>query len=221
MKNILLITLLILTQILAKAQDNPQPKIGWFITPEVGTMFLEGHVGKTVGASFGVQLFKNHLKVGILNYGRSGPINGATFTTPAFNELVYKGKNQLTLRADHGAFGLLVAPSFNIKNVGFDIPVMVGMVGGGFYLFGKDRETPDGRRVSEWENELMDGRDASFGSALEFGLRSFFPTKIAGIRWGVGLHYTTTQGWETYYDPSGEFYNNKLRASVFVHFGSN
>ena len=92
MKNILLITLLILTQILAKAQDNPQPKIGWFITPEVGTMFLEGHVGKTVGASFGVQLFKNHLKVGILNYGRSGPINGATFTTPAFNELVYKGK---------------------------------------------------------------------------------------------------------------------------------
>ena len=63
MKNILLITLLSLTQFLAKAQDNPQPKIGWFITPEVGAMFLDGHVGKTVGASFGVQLPEGHARV--------------------------------------------------------------------------------------------------------------------------------------------------------------
>jgi hypothetical protein len=219
MKNILLFILFACLAFSVQGQNKG--KIAWFLTPEVGTMFLDGHLGKTVGASFGVQLFKQHLKVGILGYGRSGPINGAAFTTSAHNNLVYKGERQLTLRADHGAFGLMLAPTFKINNIVFDAPISIGSVGGGFYLFGEDRNTPDGRRVSEWENELMDGRDATFGGMLEFGLRGFFPTKIQGMRWGIGLHYTTTQGWETYYDPSGNFYNNKLRASLFIHFGSN
>ncbi len=49
---------------------------------------------------------------------------------------------------------------------------MVGYGGFGFYLHGDDRKTPDGRRVSEWEDELLDGRDADANNlVLDVGMR--------------------------------------------------
>jgi hypothetical protein len=195
-------------------------RIGWFLTPEVSAMFLDDHIGRAVGASFGIQLFKNHLKVGVIGYGRSGPINPATFETTAYNGLVYKGSSKLTLRADHGAFGLMLAPSFRLKKLAFDIPIVIGSAIGGFYLYGDDRKTPDGRRVSAWENELMNAEDAGGGSMIEGGVRVFLPTRYKGLQYGLGLHYTTTSGWKTYYDPTGEFYNQKFRVSLFANFGS-
>ena len=36
----------------------------------------------------------------------------------------------------------------------------------------------------------------------------------------AGVHYTMVQGWKTFYDPTGDLYNKKLRASIFVNFGS-
>ena len=204
-----------------KAQENAKTrKPGWFITPEIGAMFLEDHVGNSVGASFGMKLWQNRLKIGINAYGRSGPINPKTFTVEVYNGQIYKGSSTLTLRADYGTIGVMVAPTFKVKNVEIDVPVSYGMGGGGFYLAGDDRNTPDGARVSEWENKLMNGEDAASGSWLEIGVRGFYPTKIRGIQVGAGVHYSMVQGWKTYYDPSGEFYNNKLRASLFVNFGS-
>jgi hypothetical protein len=197
-------------------------KVGWFITPEYGTMFLKDHIGQTAGFSMGVKLFKEHLKIGYFNYGRSGPINSYTINTPLPAGIRYKGKSSIDLRADHGAFGLMIAPSFTLQKskIEIDFPVNVGSIGAGFYLAGDDRKTPDNRRVSEWENELFDGKDAAFAGMLEFGVRAFLPTKINGLQWGVGVHYLTVQDWTTLVDPSGDFYNNKLRASVFVNFGS-
>lgn len=197
-------------------------KIGWFITPEYGTMFLDDHVGHTVGFSMGFKLFKDHLKVGYFNYGRSGPINSYTISTPLPDGKTYKGKTSVDLRADHGAFGLMIAPSFRLKKskIEFDFPINIGSIGAGFYLAGDDRKTPDNRRVSEWENELFEGEDAAFAGMFEFGVRALVPTKINGLQWGFGLHYTTVQGWKTFVDPSGDFFNNKLRASAFINFGS-
>jgi hypothetical protein len=183
-------------------------------------MFLEDHVGNSVGASFGMKLWKNRLKIGINAYGRSGPINPQTFTVEAYNGQIYKGSSTLTLRADYGTIGLMIAPTFKVKNIEIDVPISYGMGGGGFYLVGDDRNTPDGARVSEWENKLMNGEDAASGSWLEFGVRGFFPTKIKGIQVGAGVHYSMVQGWKTYYEPGGEFYNNKFRSSLFVNFGS-
>ncbi len=196
--------------------------IGWYITPEYSTMFMNDHVGNAVGFSAGIKLFRDHLKVGYFNYGRSGPINSKTYTTSLPEGVTYKGQQEVKLRADHGAFGLMVAPSFFIPNtnIELDIPVYYGSIGAGFYLVGEDRKTPDNRRVSAWENDLFNGEDATFASMLEVGIRSFFPTGINGLRWGVGLHYTTVQDWSTYVDSSGDFYNNKFRASIFVDFGS-
>ncbi len=220
-KNIFATLFVVLFASVVNAQNTPKPKkIGWFLTPEVGTMFLDNHVGRTVGASFGVKVLKNRLKIGIHGYGRSGPINPETFTVKAYNGLSYKGNSTLTLRADWGTVGVLVAPTFKIKNVEIDVPVSYGMGIGGFYLFGDDRKTPNGDRVSVWEDKLMNGEDASAGSWLEFGTRVFFPTKIKGVQIGAGVHYTMVSGWKTFYDPSGDFYNNKLRASLFVNFGS-
>jgi hypothetical protein len=218
MKKITLCVVLLTTAISLFAQSTK--RIGWFLTPEVGVMLLDDHIGRTVGGSFGLQLFKNHLKVGVIGYGRSGPINPATFETTAYNGMTYKGSSKLTLRADHGAFGLMLAPSFRVKKLEFDIPIVFGSAIGGFYLYGDDRKTPDGRRVSAWENELMNAEDAGGGSMIEGGVRVFFPTRYNGLKYGIGLHYTTTQGWKTYYDPTGDFYNQKFRVSLFANFGS-
>ena len=215
------ISLALLSIISLNAQDSLRTKkIGWFITPEIGAMFLEDHVGNTVGASFGMKVWKNRLKIGINAYGRSGPINPKTFTVEAYNGQTYKGSSTLKLRADYGTIGIMIAPTFKLKNVEIDVPISYGMGGGGFYLVGDDRNTPDGARVSEWENKLMNGEDAASGSWLEFGVRGFFPTKIKGIQFGAGIHYSMVQGWKTFYDPTGEFYNNKFRASLFMNFGS-
>ena len=220
-KNILTLIVVLSAIFSINAQEvSKSNKIGWFITPEIGAMFLEDHVGNSVGASFGMKLWKNRLKIGINAYGRSGPINLQTFTVEAYNGQIYKGSSTLTLRADYGTIGLMIAPTFKVKNVEIDVPISYGMGGGGFYLVGDDRNTPDGARVSEWENKLMNDEDAASGSWLEFGVRGFSPTKIEGIQVGAGVHYSMVQGWKTYYDPSGEFYNNKFRASLFVNFGS-
>lgn len=219
MKSFLSVLLLLFLLGSLSAQEARPARIGWFVSPEAGLMFLEGHAGRTVGVSLGLKVLRNHLKVGIFNYARSGPINPATFRVSAYGDIPYQGSSQLTLRADHGAFGLMLAPSFRLGRGEIDLPIQVGMLGAGFYLFGEARNTPDGRRVSAWENELMNAQDADFGNLLEVGLRGMIPL-ASGVQLGAGLHYTRTQGWAAYYDPSGQFYNNKLRMSLFLNFGS-
>jgi hypothetical protein len=222
MKKIFLAILIIATTSNAFSQETASkpPKTGWFITPEVGGMFLESHVGKSVGFSFGFKFWKERIKVGFLSYGRSGPINDATFPTTFYNNQTYKGKTSANLRADWGTFALMVAPTFKIKKVEIDVPISFGGGAGGFYLHGDDRKTPDGDRVSVWEDKLFNGEDAALGALTEFGVRAFFPTKIKGLQFGAGVHYTMISGWKTLVDPKGDFYNNKLRASLFVNFGS-
>ncbi|MEM1000164.1 MAG: hypothetical protein AAGN35_24125 [Bacteroidota bacterium] len=221
MKNTILslLAVLIFSSGPAQTTSAPTPKgPGWFFAPEFSLMFLEDHVGNAVGASIGASLWKRRIKVGLMAYGRSGPINRFTYTvTPSDNQM-YQGRDQVTLRSDHGAFGVMVAPTFHLKNFEINVPIMAGMIGAGYYLFGDDRNTPDGRRVSDWENQLLDGRDAGFGTVIEGGVRFLAPLGPQGMRIGAGLHYTTTQGWETYVDPSGETYHNRIRLSLLVQF---
>jgi hypothetical protein len=221
MKNLIFATIMVVVSncVLAQNVSINTPTTKWFITPEVSTMFLKDHVGKAVGFSFGYKVWKERLKIGFISYGRSGPINSATFSTKFYNNQTYKGKTTTNVRADWGTFGLLLAPTFKLKNLTLDVPVMLGGGAGGFYLNGDDRKTPDGDRVSVWENKLFNGEDAGFGALAEIGTRIFIPSKVKGISFGGGLHYTMVSGWKTMVDPSGNFYNNKLRASIFINFG--
>lgn len=217
MKTPFLLMCVLLCSTLAQAQS---PKLSWFITPEAGGIFHEDHVGWTSGASAGTYLFKNRLKLGIYTYGRSGPINSYTFSVTPVNGQTYKGASTISLRADHVAFGVLIAPTFKVGRWQLDVPFSAGSVGAGFYLNGTDRETPDGSRVSVWEDRLMDGRDAAGGTFLEGGLRAWLPSKNPHVLWGVAVHYTTVQGWSTYVDPTGALYNNRLRFAILTNFGA-
>ena len=220
MKKIIVSSLLILCVQMLWGQDKKRPAIGWFVAPEVGGIFHSDHLGRTVGASLGIKLFNDHLKIGIQGYGRSGPINPDEFLVEASGGQTYKGSSTLRLRADHGVVGLFIAPTLRLKKIQLDLPIGLGQLGAGFYLNGTDRETPDGRRVSAWENQLMDGRDAGFAGWIEVGARALIPLNSDHLSLGVGLHYTWAPGWQTYYNPDGSFYNNRLRLSIVVQFES-
>ncbi len=221
MKNIIFwATFIVASATSLSAQESKPSKIGWFITPEVGAMFLDNSIGKTVGTSFGLTFWKERIKVGIMGYGRPGPLNSTTFDVTPYQNQTYKGQSTLKLRSDWGLIGGFIAPTFKINKLEIDIPISYGVGIGGFYLHGDDRKTPDGARVSVWEDKLFDGEDASAGGWTEFGARVFFPTKNKGVKWGAGVHYTIISGWKTFADPQGDTYNNKLRVSVFANFGS-
>lgn len=122
--------------------------------------------------------------------------------------------------ADHGTFGLLIAPVFNLSKVRVELPITVGQMGGGYYLTGIDRDTPDGDRVSVWEDRLMDGRDAGFSMFYEVGTRVFVPMGHPNLSLGLGLHYSMAPDWETYADPTGDLYNNRFRMAIVLGFES-
>ena len=204
-------------------QSESRSKIGWFINPEVGGILHTNpsHFGTTLGGALGVKLFKERLKVGWQMYGRPGPINPQEFVVTPSDGQTYKGQETITIRADHGAAGIFLAPVFKIQKIKIEIPVAIGQMGAGFYLTGEDRETPDRARVSGWEDKLMDGRDAGFSTWYEFGARVFVPLKHDNLGLGAGVHYMIAPNWETYADPSGELYNNRIRVALVLAFESN
>jgi len=218
MKTLALILLTVIPYNLTFAQESSQPpsRISWFVNPEIGGIFHDDHFGKTLGVSFGVKMLNNHLKVGAQFYGRPGPINSQEYEITPSNGQTYKGKSTLSLRADHGTIGIFLAPVFDLDKVRIEIPLSAGTMGGGFYLQDEDRKTPDGDRVSVWENRLMDEKDASFSTFYEFGGRVFLPLSNRNVSMGLGLHYTLTPGWETYADPDGDLYNNRFRVSFVL-----
>ncbi|MEL6651640.1 MAG: hypothetical protein AAFQ87_12640 [Bacteroidota bacterium] len=201
----------------ALAQGN---QLQWFVSPEAGAIIHNDHLGRTMGFQTGFRLVNGHLKTGIFFYGRSGPINPQTFVLTLPEGQTYKGKSSLDLRGDHGAFGLFVSPVFSLgEQWQLEVPLMFGQLGAGFYLVGEDRVTPDGRRVSDWEDELMGDTDAGFGWLLEGGVRASRPITPSGnVRAGLGLHYSHTIGYQSFVGGT-EFYK-RPRVALFVEFGN-
>lgn len=200
------------------AQDS-QARISWFVAPEASAMLLDNHVGRTIGFQAGIGLWQDRLRVGFFFYGRSGPINPHTETLTLTAATAYKGQTSLQLRADHGAFGLMIAPQFSLGKWTLDVPLMVGGMGAGFYLTGDNRYTPDGRRVSEWEDQLLEDADAGGGLLLEGGIRARVPiAKAGGIELGAGIHYSQTLNY--FSTLGGTDYYNAPRISLFMMFGN-
>lgn len=219
MKNIRIVSLLLLLFLClqVRAQDTP-PKTGFYFQPEYSAMFLDAHVGRAVGYQMGVRLLNRHLDIGVRYLGRSGPINlHQEYALVLDPGETYNGKSVLYLGADHGYFGIEAAYNLWLKDdrILLRFPFSFGQVGAGFYLKGEDRNTPDGRRVSEWEDELQNGTDAGFGFASEVGASLFaLPFKqMPYLRFGAGLHYTNTYGYSSFLG-GDDFYNNKLRISM-------
>lgn len=186
----------------AQSSEQTPPSVGWFVGLDWRAMGLAGHFSHGPGFQGGVTLLRGRLKLGVAGFARPGPINPATFTVQASGGQTYNGSSTLNLRSDGGLFGLMVAPVLPVPGVEWlsaELPVTLGQGAFGFYLHGEDRDTPDGRRVSAWENELLDGRDSSFGLGLDAGLRLVVrPDANALVRPYVGVHYSTVLGYDSY-----------------------
>ncbi len=186
-------------------------------------MFLDDHIGNAVGVNFGITTISGKLDIGIRYYGRSGPINESQEYELVLPEgKTYKGQSTLFLGADHGYIGLEAAYNLPLKDDRLLIrfPISFGQVGAGFYLKGNDRVTPDGRRVSEWEDDLQDGTDAGFGLASEVGVHVFYQlfASINNLRIGGGINYTNTYSYTSFLG-GDDFYNNRLRTNIGFRVG--
>lgn len=168
--------------------------VGWRV------LGIGGHLSHGPEFAAGVRLFSGWLRLGIGGYNRPGPLNPKRFPVESSNGFAYKGSETLNLKSDGGVIGLLIGTQIPVTSwLVIDVPVIVGQAAFGFYLAGEDRETPDGRRVSEWENEMQDGRDASFALGIDAGLRAQFT--IASLPWlrpTIGIHHTFTPGYDAY-----------------------
>lgn len=182
------------------SDGDKRPSVGAFVGFEWRMLALAGHVSHGPGFSAGATFFDGWLKVGLAGFGRPGPLNSETFRVESSNGAAYKGSTTLDLKSDGSLVGLLVGASIPVVDwLRIEVPVIVGQAGFGFYLDGDDRKTPDGRRVSAWENELQDRRDASIGFGADFGLRAVFtPNAMPWLRPLVGVHYTVLPGYDAY-----------------------
>ncbi|MDX2091436.1 MAG: hypothetical protein SFX73_26485 [Kofleriaceae bacterium] len=170
--------------------------IGAYLATEWRAFGLAGHASHGPGLSAGVTLFGGGLKLGILAHGRPGPINPTTFDTMPVDGQTYRGKSSLPLRSDGNFIGLVAAPVFRAGPLRIELPLAVGQAAYGFFLAGEDRNTPDGRRVSEWENELFAGKDSSFAIGAEAGVVVAVPVR-SWLEPYVAARYSVTVGYDS------------------------
>jgi hypothetical protein len=191
--------------------DQKDP-VGLFVALEWRAQGLASHLSHGPAFAAGVSLLNRHLKIGFFASTRPGPLNGETFPTRPANGQTYKGKSTIPLRSDGAMVGLVIAPSFDVtEHINLELPIGLGQSAYGFYLTGDDRKTPDGKRVSEWEKKLFDGRDAAPAFGIEGGLK--VGVRIPGARWlkpYVAGRYTLNLGYDAYVTnnyngPSGAF----------------
>lgn len=181
--------------------ESPLP-VGVYVSTEWRVMNLAGGFGHGPGFAGGVTTFDGLLRFGIVGFARPGPWNPTTWSAPTFDGSEYRGSSVLSLRSDGAFIGAQVALTFDMPGLPWlrvSVPINVGQAAFGFYLSGEDRVTPDGRLVSEWEDELMDGRDSGVGLGIEGGLQ--LGLNIPQVSWVqpyVGMTYFSAIGFDSY-----------------------
>lgn len=175
-------------------------KVGAFVGVDWRVLGLANHLSHGPGFQIGLSLWR-HLSFGLAGFARPGPVNPVTFRVPVPDGGTYRGQDTLDLRSDGSVIGAFVAPYFDLRRapVSIEIPVMVAYGGFGFYLHGEDRKVPDDRRVSEWEDDLLDGRDADASNlVIDAGIRlAWTPRAQPHVRPYLGVHYTQVFGYDT------------------------
>jgi hypothetical protein len=181
------------------AESEPASAVGGFVDLEWRVFGLGGHVSHGPGFAAGITLLDGHLRLGVAGFGRPGPWNPATFDVTLPEGETYRGKRVLSLRSDGAMSGVHVAFALPLtERVTLTLPATIGYGGFGFYLQGDDRQTPDGRRVSEWENELFGGKDSYLGLVVDAGMRLHWRLDAAPwLKPYVAGYYTTVPNFET------------------------
>ena len=176
--------------------------VGGFVDLEWRVLGLAEHVSHGPAFAAGVTFLNGLLRLGVGALGRPGPINPATFDVSLADGKTYKGKRDLELKSDGAMVGVHVGLSLPLpfyEPLSLQVPLTVGYGGFGFYLHGEDRDTPDGRRVSEWENELFDGKDSFLGVVIDTGLRlGYQPESVRWLRPYAGVSFTMVPNYDTF-----------------------
>jgi len=182
------------------APEQPVP-VGGFVDLEWRAFALAGHLSHGPAFAAGVSLWNGTLRLGVGGLSRPGPWNPASFEVELPDGQSYRGQRSLSLRSDGAMAGVHAALAFEVPGVpwlALTLPVTVGYGGFGFYLQGDDRKTPDGRRVSEWEDELFGGRDSHLGIVIDAGVRvNWVLDETRWLRPYLGVYYTTVPGFRT------------------------
>lgn len=175
--------------------------VGGFVDLEWRAMGLAEHFSHGPAFAAGLTLLGGRIRLGVGGMSRPGPLNPATFDVTLPEGKTYRGKRTLDLKSDGAMAGVHVGFSFRmpfLEALAIQVPITVGYGGFGFYLHGDDRDTPDGRRVSAWENELFEGKDSFLGVVVDTGLRVGW--QLPGAPWlrpYAGLSFTIVPGFET------------------------
>ncbi|MEM7155840.1 MAG: hypothetical protein AAF799_23520 [Myxococcota bacterium] len=184
----------------AETPPRRRDRIGGFVAVDWRVLGMAGHLSHGPGFQAGATFF-DHLAIGLAGFARPGPINPRTFRLDLPDGQTYRGQGSIDLRSDGSVIGLLIAPYHDFRRVplSLELPVTLGYGGFGFYLSGEDREVPDDRRVSEWEDELLDGRDADATNlVVDAGVRlAWTPRRAPYLRPYFGAHYTWVIGYDT------------------------
>lgn len=176
--------------------------VGGFVDLEWRAMGLAEHLSHGPAFAAGLTLLGGRIRIGVGGLSRPGPINPATFDATLPEGRTYRGRRTVNLKSDGAMAGAHVGFSFRmpfLEELAIQIPITVGYGGFGFYLHGDDRHTPDGRRVSAWENELFEGKDSFLGVVVDAGLRVGYQLPSAPwLRPYAGLSFTIVPGYETF-----------------------
>lgn len=178
----------------AARQQSPSPTYSWFLTQSVRILGTLGHTHVGASTEFGARL--GPIKLGILTLYRPASWSSGRIEYQLPAGRTYKGQSTLRFGEQYGTFGLFVAPRWAALSwLSFELPVSGGIAFLGTPLMGSDRETPDGRRVSDWENELTNDADVAFGGFVELGARvRIRPFEAPWFHVAVGGHYTFLMG---------------------------
>lgn len=156
------------------------------------------HLSHGPAFTAGASLLDERLRLGVAATTRPGALNPATFALDVSGE-PYNGQDTLQLRSDGGTLGLMVAPGAAVLGgrAHLSAPLMIGYGGYGFFLVGDDRQTPDGRKPSAWEDALLDGQDSAFGVVVDGGVQ--LALGAGPVRPTASLHYHAVLGYDATY----------------------
>lgn len=187
----------LLAQEASAEPSGPSP----FIDLEWRVYGLAEHVSHGPALAAGVGLLDDHLRIGLGGLARPGPMNPTTFDVELAEGTEYRGQSKVSLRNDGMMAGLHLGystPLLFARALALQVPVTLGYGGFGYYLTGDDRKTPDGRRVSEWEDELFDDQDAHIGFVLDAAVRlRLTPRAFPWLMPYAGVGFTMVPGFQT------------------------
>jgi hypothetical protein len=157
-----------------------------------------------VAAAFGARI--GGLRLGIGFSFSPASFKDFRFELPLPEGQRYRDRDTLRLGAQEIFAGVRASWVFEVPGLDWldlEVPLLVGTYLLGTPMMDGDRDTPDGDRVSVWENRLLSEQDLNIGIGIDFGLvarvRPF--REVPWLKIGMGFHYTVVLGIDQPYLP--------------------